>query len=291
MYKRPIIGGYRVSSSDISKINLKKYDISIALPLTSDYLDKSYHCITTLAEQGSFEWCIGTDDEKVIDYVRSLIGSNGIVKPVYVKKGPLGAIRQKVMDSVTGEYVLKTDADDASLPNRVKTQIAYLEKFPDIVGVSPSVQRVVGKRVNLIHYGKFLNDPVLNVVSLLLSLKRNRFNEEKLGWNVSTMLIRRDVLDKVRYDEEHSTRSDRLYAYNMWLQFPFQLLSIYEPLYIYRHFYGSVSYPKNPELDSEARRLILKRLSYIRKLVLNTPEYYNKVVTECRKYGIDYKAI
>lgn len=221
--------------------------------------------------------------------MKSIVGNNGIVKGVHVQKGTLGAIRERVMESTTGDYILKADADDVYLPDRVRTQMAYLKKYPDIVGVSPSVLRVVGKNARIAHYGKFLNDPVLNVISLLFSAQRSPNTHHDLPWSVSNMLIRKKVLDKVKYDEEYTRRGDRLYVYKMFLQFPFQLLSTHECLCVYRNFSGSVSYIKTIEEETAVTKLILKRVADIKRLVLTNPDYYERVVTTCRRYGISYK--
>lgn len=61
--------------------------------------------------------------------------------------GGIGAARNAGLERCRSEYVALMDQDDISLPNRLLSQVAYLETHPDVVMVGSQIEFVVGEAV------------------------------------------------------------------------------------------------------------------------------------------------
>lgn len=104
---------------------------SIGSVLAQTFRDFELICVDDLSTDDSLEVLRSIDDPRirVIRLERNL--------------GPAGAA-QRATDAATGEYVLRMDADDIMMPDRIEAQVAFMEAHPDI-GASGSHQAVLGR--------------------------------------------------------------------------------------------------------------------------------------------------
>ncbi len=94
------------------------------------------------------------------------------VEALSTNVGPAGAA-QRAMDLATGEYIVRMDADDVMLPDRIAKQLAFMDAHPE-VGFSGGHQQVIGTS-ELMHAslndedcraGQFFRIPVFQPTSI-----------------------------------------------------------------------------------------------------------------------------
>ncbi len=104
----------------------------------------------------------------------------------------------------SGKYICRMDADDISLPNRLESQVNYLEKHPTIaiVGSNTTIINELGIRGKTEYYPQSNNE-----------IKRSIFIHNPFAH--SSVLIRRSVLDQLGvYDSKYLHNED----YDLWLR-------------------------------------------------------------------------
>lgn len=91
-----------------------------------------------------------------------------------------------------GEYVARMDADDISLPGRLKIQKEFLDSHKDIVAVGGEIE-VIDSNNNGVGFKKSLTDPEKIRFALLMA---NQINHP------AVMFRRKEILDSGGYNEE-----------------------------------------------------------------------------------------
>jgi glycosyltransferase involved in cell wall biosynthesis len=103
--------------------------------------------------------------------------------------GPAGAA-QRAMDAAIGEYIVRMDADDISVPERVALQVAFMDANPDI-GASGGQLRLFGEEQV---YWRFPQDPDACAAQLLFGVPVSQ----------GACILRRSLLEThdLRYDAD-----------------------------------------------------------------------------------------
>ena len=102
-----------------------------------------------------------------------------------------------------GKYIARMDADDISLPKRIKKQVAYLEKHKDIV--------VIG--CNVIH----INEDDRELIKTLLPVSKNEIQRMKIfrtPFYHPAIMARAQLLKENKYDLDFQYAED----YELWLR-------------------------------------------------------------------------
>lgn len=86
-----------------------------------------------------------TDDS--VDAVNAFRDDRMQVVRLEKNLGPAGAA-QRAMDLATGEYILRVDADDISLPDRFAKQVAFMDRYPEL-GASGGHLQLFGSETGL----------------------------------------------------------------------------------------------------------------------------------------------
>lgn len=150
-----------------------------------------------------------------------------------------------------GKYIARMDADDVSLPNRLKIQYSYMEKHPDI--------DILG--------GTVLSGSKKNVCWRYFSQEWRRVNLLFANYGIvhPTAFFRTDFLkkNKLFYDEEYDKAQD----YELWTRALRigKLDLCKEPILYYRRHGGQISMNKSTsvrqqELDAQVRRNLFAEL-------------------------------
>ncbi len=156
------------------------------------------------------------------------------------------------LEAAGGRYIARMDADDVAEPERLATQVAWLERNPD-VGLLGSAVRLVaeGNRPEVVR-----ERPETDLEIRWTSLLDNPFMHP-------TVMIRRDVLERhaLRYDQSLRTTQD----YDLWTRLltVTQAANLPEPLVRYRRPAAKPSPRREDQLtnhDRIALRAIEERL-------------------------------
>jgi glycosyltransferase involved in cell wall biosynthesis len=140
----------------------------------------------------------------------------------------------------TAPFIARQDADDVSKPDRLATQIDFLQQNPDHL--------LVGTWGDLIdHRGKFSSVSELPVSD---SDVRQRFAEHNNAFFHGSVLFRREVLERVGlYREGFRTSQD----YDYWLRISEhgKVANLPEPLYQYRLHEGQMTFTSYYRMKAE----------------------------------------
>ena len=109
----------------------------------------------------------------------------------------IGASLNMALTKARGIYIARMDGDDIALPNRLATQVSYLQRYRNIVAVGGQVE-MIDSESEIFAYKHFPTDP-------------HRLRE-MIMWMVPlqhpVMMARASVYKKCRYDENFKTAED-----------------------------------------------------------------------------------
>ena len=127
---------------------------------------------STLSQTYSdFEYLI-IDDASTDDSVECILSYKDSRIRLMRNKKNLGVSStfNKALSTITTPYVARLDQDDISLPNRLKEQIDYLDKHPDIsvvssweIVINAQGEKIRNARGKLKNYGDFLGKILLGL--------------------------------------------------------------------------------------------------------------------------------
>lgn len=195
---------------------------------------------------------------------------------IYYVKNPvnLGLIKtlNKGIDLCGGEYIARMDADDISLPERLRKQIDFLDAHPDYLmcGANASVINNDGEMT-----GKIRN------------LAENNFLQINLLFSPSfvhpTVMIRREVLEKIRYDEAYKHVED----YELWCRIAKQgkIANLKEELLAYRWHDSNVSVLNNELQDKLKDQIIKEELKSLDIIPTEEDLYCHKITFRLYSMG------
>lgn len=140
-----------------------------------------------------------------------------------------------------GEYVVRSDADDISVPHRLETQLTAMRSAPDLVAVGSWVQWIDenGKELNLWK-------PVIEPEQI-----HDRLMIANAIAHGSGMIKMSALLEIRGYNEDYRYSLD----YDLWLRLSEvgKIRNIAEPLYKLRSWSGSISASKTAEQERLAK--------------------------------------
>ena len=126
------------------------------------------------------------------------------------------------MKKSRGKYVIRMDADDVMLPERLETQVNYMEKNPKVAVLGSNVVKVNDDNV----ITGFIKYPGENEKIRKILRRRNTLCH-------SSTLIRKEVIQKIDYyDEEFKYTHD----YELWLRIPgeYKIINLNKFLHAWR---------------------------------------------------------
>lgn len=140
-------------------------------------------------------------------------------------------IRNQLLDMATGEYIAFQDADDISHPNRLDTQVRFLDAHPDVSVCGTGMHAFPNDEIIIYpRCPKILDFYTANMVS-----------------NPTVMMRRRDIdAHKLRFNPDFTTAED----YDFWVRLVknLNIYNIPDVLLEYRVVQTSLSH-NNPKLD------------------------------------------
>jgi len=151
------------------------------------------------------------------------------------------------LEIAQGEYIIRMDADDISLPDRIKKQIEFMDKNPDI-GFSGSSVEAFGAHSNIWSY------PVKSELIKIELLFRSCFAHPSI-------IFRRELFKKynLTYDSDYPSAQD----YRLWVQAIqyFKASNIDEVLLKYRCHESQITQDPSVKQQNETEHIIINQLT------------------------------
>ena len=152
-------------------------------------------------------------------------------------KGLVYSLNRGLLESI-GKYIVRMDADDISLPNRIEKQVEFMEREPE-VGVCGSYIEIFGDTIKR-KVQRFPSNVNVNEAFLLFSTCLAH----------PSVIIRKSIVDKykLRYDDRYLHAED----YAIWCQAVkyTKISNIREVLLKYRILESSVTRQANKNFQS-----------------------------------------
>lgn len=157
--------------------------------------------------------------------------------------------RNRGIDLAKGQLVALLDSDDAALPDRIATQVDFLDANPEVPAVGSWARAIdeAGRVQQRLHTCPD-STPALAFTLMFRCAPRQ-----------STLMIRRDVLARYRYDERCHVSQDLDLFGRLARDLP--LRAIQRELVLFRHHPGRITAQGSAERDSIRRRVFRERLS------------------------------
>lgn len=202
--------------------------------LGQTYRDYDFVIINDGSTDGSVKVIQAYSDERI----RLIHNEKNMGLPATLNRG---------IELATGEYILRMDSDDISLPTRIEKQVRFMDSYPE-VGVCGTWIKYIGVphrpwRSTIYKYPIKHRD----IKSRLL------FSS---NFTHPSVIMRKNLLERfqLRYDPEHYDAED----YGLWQKCSFYLLfaNIPEVLYLYRVVPGSITQSKNNRGSKTALRIL-----------------------------------
>ena len=147
----------------------------------------------------------------------------------------------------TGKYLARMDADDIAFPERLATQIEFMESNQEIIACGSSIVNFNEKSESEITYPNKHNNIVVSIMLFERALCH------------PTMVLRLDLLKKhsVKYDTQYPYCED----YALWIELSRygKLANIEEPLLKYYRHAGQVSKTKAKQQSINTQRLLTNK--------------------------------
>lgn len=170
----------------------------------------------------------------------------------------------KGIEYALGTYIVRMDADDISLPQRIEEQVSFMEKHSEI-GVCGTYIEVFGKSVNgYIH--RFKRNPLANNATLLFTT----------CFAHPSVIIRKSVIDQYHLFYEDVYRNAEDYGFWVELSKYTQFANINKVLLKYRILQGSVTRVANKDMKSryEIHKLIYQNYLQHNNISLSDDELW-----------------
>lgn len=164
-------------------------------------------------------------------------------------KGPASA-KKFGTSMAKGEYLAYLDSDDMFLPDKLKQQVDYLDKHPE---------------VGLVYSGYYQVDEKGEIVKLISCNKKKALLIQQNYVPTSGVMCRRECIDNVGvFDEDLGSN----YDWDMWLRisekYPIHCIS--KPLFKYRVHGENISLTRSNRLDYERKvKILLLEKAYQRR--------------------------
>lgn len=243
--------------------------VSVIMPVYKEgrFLANAIESILTQTFQ-NFELLLICDDLK--DSTRVLLNKFAQKDPrikIHMNTIRLGLVasRNKGCLLARGEYLNQMDSDDISDSQRLQVQIDYLDNYPDIGAVGTG-NIYINESGNVIRKFQIPSSPGV--------VKWTLFFENKLAQ--STILIRKDLIQKLGYYNENYTVSE---DYDLWIRASriSKIAIIPKTLLQYRIHKGNVSRSARDEMNTCATEINRRFLLYeIENLSNRDLEIWNK---------------
>jgi glycosyltransferase involved in cell wall biosynthesis len=163
------------------------------------------------------------------------------------EKGIVGALNSG-LDEARGDYVVRMDADDLSLPHRLEKQVQFMDGHPD-VGASGTWMGTIGETETRLWFPFPADHEHIKIALLFYTPLAH-----------PTVIMRRSFLEQhgLRYEEAFKHAED----YELWERCAhlFRLANIPEVLLLYRLHPASVGETRSDEQAERTRKVKVRQI-------------------------------
>ena len=227
-------------------------EISVLMPVFNGerYLEMAIDSILNQTFK-DFELIIINDGST--DFSEKIIFSYNDSRIKYYKNSEnigLIATLNKGIDLCNGRFIARMDADDISLPKRLQKQWDFLNTHSEYAMVGSDMEKIDN---NNQHIGNIKKYCPAQLIKTQLFFK-NAFAH-------STMLIRKDILNKFRYNENYIYAED----YFLWSQiaFKYPVANLPGILIKYREHQQSVSVQNEQQQEDTSKNIYAYHLNQL----------------------------
>lgn len=233
--------------------------------ITAVYNGEEYlqECIDSILNQTytNFEYIIVNDGstdrtKEILDRI-----TDNRVTVIHSEKNQGAATSLNIgIEKAKGKWIAIQDADDISRPTRLEKQMKYLEKNPDIIGVSSLIKCIPGKKSS--------SDADITGLEIYYNIQLNKEEIRTQRFHScyvchGTVVYSKETFNKVGKYNPNYTIS---YDYDLWVRLfemmPFE--KIPEVLYEYRIIANSLTNSNPRRVNKE---LLLIATSHVRSVV------------------------
>lgn len=264
--------------------------VSVVIP-TYNRASMLKEAIESVLVQTYQDWELIVVDDGSTDKTPAIVASyRGSCRSIsYIRQPQQGqfAALNTGLSRTRGEFIAPLDDDDAWLPDKLETQVAYLERYPEI---------------SLVYCPMIVMDSTGQTGTRKPSNRWQDTFQELLRHNFipMTVMVRRTCFDEVGVFDASLSRSG---DYDMWLRIAcgYRFESIQEPLALFRwhsknktthvnalHYACHVrifqKLSENPDLPAKYRMLVKHRLARELYLLGKASLLENRVVEACRGF-------
>ncbi len=156
--------------------------------------------------------------------------------------------RNRGIELARGEFVAMLDSDDAALPERIDLQVAFLDEHPQVAAVGSWARAMDadGQPEKRLHTCP--DSPAALAFTLMFRCAPRQ----------STMMIRRDILARYRYDERCHVSQDLDLFGRLVRDLPVR--AIQRELVLFRHHPGRITSQRSDLREGIRRRIFEERL-------------------------------
>ena len=218
---------------------MKEYTVTVLMPVYNSeaYLAETIDSILSQTYR-DFKFLIINDGSK--DDSEKIILSYSDPRIQYLKNdkniGIIGTLNRG-LDIISSKYIIRMDADDIALPQRIAVQVAYMEQNPAMT--------VAGSgKINFSNRTESTERIIVPIVDERILFFQSIFNT---CIPHPSAILRNDIIQKygIRYDSAYFGAEDKA----MWLDLAKYgtLGNVIEPLIKYRAHENQISYTKQEE--------------------------------------------
>lgn len=209
--------------------------VSVIMPVfnSENYLAESIESILNQTYR-NFEFIIIDDGstDKSYNIMKSYQKKDSRIKVIKQDNRGVSITLNKCIAMTKGNIIARQDADDISAPERLKCQIDYLARHPE-VGLLGTYAKLIDSE------GKFIKDLTFSTTNSDLQKEIKKENPFVHG----SVMYRREVIKEVGMYREQFLLAQ---SYDMWLRISekYQVANLPEYLYKYRAWENGVSFEK-----------------------------------------------